>query len=104
MDHSTILAKLLPNSKRSTGHCRRRCRCRRRCPCRVRPTYGVREQELFRFRIVLPDRKNSAKDMAFCPTESFHTAAQGREHAALLALLKLQEDQPLERKLPEPYK
>lgn len=59
---------------------------------------------LFRFRIVLPDRKNSAKDMAFCPTESFHTAAQGREHAALLALLKLQEDQPLERKLPEPYK
>lgn len=65
---------------------------------------GAREQELFRFRIVLPDRKNSAKDMAFCPTESFHTAAQGREHAALLALLKLQEDQPLERKLPEPYK
>eukprot|EP00904_Undaria_pinnatifida_P004891 jgi/Undpi1/1531/HiC_scaffold_11.g04921.m1 len=60
--------------------------------------------ELFRFRIVLPDRKNSAKDMVFCPTESFHTAAQGREHAALLALLKLQEDQPLERKLPEPYK
>ena len=53
---------------------------------------------------MLPDRKNSAKDMAFCPTESSHTAAQGREHAALLALLKLQEDQPLERKLPEPYK
>lgn len=66
--------------------------------------YGPRKQGLFRFRIVLPDRKNSAKDMAFCPTESFHTAAQGREHAALLALLKLQEDQPLERKLPEPYK
>lgn len=62
------------------------------------------DQGLFRFRIVLPDRKNNAKDMAFCPTESFHTAAQGREHAALLALLKLQEDQPLERKLPEPYK
>lgn len=70
-------------------------RTARRSPC---------TQGLFRFRIVLPDRKNSAKDMAFCPTESFHTAAQGREHAALLALLKLQEDQPLERKLPEPYK
>lgn len=65
---------------------------------------AARKQGLFRFRIVVPDRKNSAKDMAFCPTESFHTAAQGREHAALLALLKLQEDQPLERKLPEPYK
>ncbi|CAN0414881.1 unnamed protein product, partial [Ectocarpus sp. 12 AP-2014] len=62
------------------------------------------EPGLFRFRVVLPDRKNSSKDMAFCPTESFHTAAQGKEHAALLALLKLQGDQPLERKLPEPYK
>ncbi|CBN75205.1 conserved unknown protein [Ectocarpus siliculosus] len=62
------------------------------------------EPGLFRFRVVLPDRKNNAKDMAFCPTESFHTAAQGKEHAALLALLKLQGDQPLERKLPEPYK
>lgn len=53
---------------------------------------------------MIPDRKNSAKDLSFLPTMSFNTAAQGKEHAALLALLKLQEDQPLERKLPEPYK
>lgn len=61
-------------------------------------------QETFRYRLVVPDRKNSAKDMAFSTTDSFDTAAQARENAALLALLKLQTDQPLERKLPEPYK
>lgn len=59
---------------------------------------------MFRSQIVIPDRKNSAKDLHFLPTVSFSTAAQAKEHAALLALLKLQEDQPLERKLPEPYK
>lgn len=59
---------------------------------------------MFRFQISIPDRKNSAKDLSFLPTVSFGTAAQAKEHAALLALLKLQEDQPLERKLPEPYK
>lgn len=80
------------------------CLFKHRARARPHATHTERAQGLFRFRIVVPDRKNSAKDMAFCPTESFDTAAQGREHAALLALLKLQEDQPLERKLPEPYK
>lgn len=62
------------------------------------------EPGLFCFQIIIPDRKNSAKDLSFLPTVSFSTMAQAKEHAALLALVKLQEDQPLERKLPEPYK
>ncbi|CAN0324203.1 unnamed protein product, partial [Discosporangium mesarthrocarpum] len=74
---------------------------------RKKPLYHpvkMLEQSQFRMSLVLPDGKNSAKDLAFCPTESFDTKAQAKEHAALLCLLQLQQDQPLERKLPEPYK
>ncbi|CAM9202678.1 unnamed protein product, partial [Chrysoparadoxa australica] len=58
----------------------------------------------FTFRVVLPDPKNSAKDLCYIPTQSFDTIVAAKEHAALLALMSLQSTLPLERKLPEPYR
>jgi hypothetical protein len=59
---------------------------------------------LHRLEVVLPDAKNSSKDLHYCPAESFAAAAQAKEFAALLALMDLQPTLPLERKLPEPYR
>ena len=54
--------------------------------------------------IILPDARNTAKDLHYCPSEKFPTPAQAKEFAALLALMDLQGTLPLEQKLPEPYK
>lgn len=59
---------------------------------------------MHRMEVVLPDPKNSAKDLHYCPTESFPTVTQAKEFAALLALMDLQGTLPLEMKLPEPYR
>jgi hypothetical protein len=39
-----------------------------------------------RFRVVLPDKKNSKDDLTFCPVQSFHTEKVAKDFAALLAL------------------
>ena len=58
----------------------------------------------FRYRVILPDSKNSDKDLIFCPQQPVANQEQAKEEAALLALLSLTPNLPHERKLPEPYK
>ncbi|KAJ0411570.1 hypothetical protein ATCC90586_004220 [Pythium insidiosum] len=57
-----------------------------------------------RMRCILPDDKSSAKDLAFCPEQSFETVEEAKHCAALLALRHLDPRQPLERKLPDPFR
>lgn len=56
-----------------------------------------------KFRVVLPDSKNSKNDLTFCPTQTFPSDSVARDFAALLALFHLQRQFPLERRMPEPY-
>eukprot|EP00929_Paragymnodinium_shiwhaense_P043873 TRINITY_DN22530_c0_g2_i1.p1 TRINITY_DN22530_c0_g2~~TRINITY_DN22530_c0_g2_i1.p1 ORF type:complete len:1435 (+),score=380.84 TRINITY_DN22530_c0_g2_i1:69-4373(+) len=73
---------------------------------RPRPQYrNARswDMEKWHKRVILPDPKNDANSLNFSPWDDSETEAAAREHAALLALLKVQGDLPLERKLPEPY-
>lgn len=58
----------------------------------------------FRVRCVLPDDKNSAKDLKFCPTQEFDTLDEAKHCAALLAFKYIEPQRPLERKLPDPYR
>lgn len=53
---------------------------------------------------MLPDDKNSAKDLKFCPTQDFETLDEAKHCAALLALHYVEPLRPLERKLPDPYR
>ncbi|GLD97023.1 hypothetical protein PINS_up005706 [Pythium insidiosum] len=55
-------------------------------------------------RCILPDDKSSAKDLVFCPEQSFETVEEAKHCAALLALQHLDPRQPLERKLPDPFR
>lgn len=57
-----------------------------------------------RVRCVLPDDKSSAKDLAFCPEQSFDSMDEAKHCAALLALKYLEPLRPHERKLPDPYR
>ena len=57
-----------------------------------------------RFKVLLVDSKNSKNDLHFCPIQSFESDAIAKDYAALLALFQLQNNIPLERKLPEPYR
>jgi len=57
----------------------------------------------YKFRLLLPDKKNSKDDLLFCPVQDFDTEKVAKDYAALLALLHLMPTLPLERKLPEPY-
>merc|ERR1712146_653683 len=54
--------------------------------------------------LLLKDEKKSTKDMRFKPTVGSESNAIAKENAALLGLLALQRNLPLERKLPEPYR
>lgn len=58
----------------------------------------------FRVRCVLPDDKNSTKDLKFCPTQDFDTLDEAKHCAALLAFKYIEPQRPLERKLPDPYR
>ena len=57
-----------------------------------------------RMKVIVPDAKKKDRDLAFAPEQRFDTDELAKEHAALLALTRLQGNLPLERKLPEPYK
>ncbi|KAG1713183.1 hypothetical protein DVH05_000903 [Phytophthora capsici] len=62
------------------------------------------DQSKFRMRCVLPDAKDSAKDLSFCPAEEFDTQDEAKHCAALLALKHVEPLRPHERKLPDPYR
>ncbi|KAK1941324.1 DExH-box ATP-dependent RNA helicase DExH1 [Phytophthora citrophthora] len=62
------------------------------------------DQSKFRMRCVLPDAKDSAKDLSFCPAEEFETLDEAKHCAALLALKHVEPLRPHERKLPDPYR
>lgn len=57
-----------------------------------------------RARCVLPDDKNSSKDLAFCPEQTFESMDEAKHCAALLALKYVEPLRPHERKLPDPYR
>lgn len=57
-----------------------------------------------RVRCVLPDDKNTAKDLTFCPAQDFATLDEAKHCAALLALHHVEPLRPFERKLPDPYR
>ncbi|OWZ15398.1 ATP-dependent RNA helicase [Phytophthora megakarya] len=58
----------------------------------------------FRMRCVLPDAKDSSKDLSFCPAEEFESQDEAKHCAALLALKHVEPLRPHERKLPDPYR
>ncbi|KAL7690424.1 putative RWD domain, RNA helicase HrpA, Helicase superfamily, ATP-binding protein [Plasmopara halstedii] len=58
----------------------------------------------FRMRCVLPDAKDSSKDLNFRPEQEFDTQDDAKHCAALLALKHVEPLQPYERKLPDPYR
>ena len=58
----------------------------------------------FKYRCIVPDGKDSEKDLFFVPAHPVENEEQAKEEAALLALLQLTPNLPHERKLPEPYK
>jgi ATP-dependent RNA helicase DHX57 len=59
---------------------------------------------VYKYRCIVPDPKESDKDLFFVPSHSVGNDEQSKEEAALLALLDLTPKLPHERKLPEPYK
>jgi hypothetical protein len=63
-----------------------------------------KKQGLFRYRLILPDPKQSDKDLFFVPSQAVANEEQAKEESAILALFHLTPDLPHERKLPEPYK
>ena len=58
----------------------------------------------FRQRVLLRDPKHNDRSLSFCPVQTSPTLELAREHAALLALLHVNTDLPLERKLPDEFR
>lgn len=63
-----------------------------------------RDEAKFRMRCVLPDAKDSSKDLSFCPEQEFDSQDEAKHCAALLALKHVEPLRPHERKLPDPYR
>eukprot|EP00439_Symbiodinium_sp_Y106_P022785 s428_g2.t2 len=57
-----------------------------------------------RSKVILPDGKDTAKSLEFEPNRDAETPYASREEAAMVALLKLCANLPLERKLPDGYR
>jgi ATP-dependent RNA helicase DHX57 len=68
------------------------------------PRAKTHDTTMFRVRCVLPDGKDSSKDLSFCPAEEFETQDEAKHCAALLALKHMEPLRPHERKLPDPYR
>lgn len=80
------------------------CQSKKRANAQYRRVRAPGGGDKFRMRCVLPDDKNSAKDLAFCPEQSFDTMDEAKHCAALLALKYVEPLRPHERKLPDPYR
>eukprot|EP00494_Astrolonche_serrata_P023823 UN24081 len=73
---------------------------------RIKPRYvnsRCDDPGKFRQRVVLPDGKNTEKDLTFVTRESFASKQVACQHSALLAIKHLTPSLPLERTLPQPY-
>ncbi|KAE9074349.1 DExH-box ATP-dependent RNA helicase [Phytophthora fragariae] len=68
------------------------------------PRAKSRDDTKFRVRCVLPDAKDSSKDLSFCPEQEFDSQDEAKHCAALLALKHVEPLRPHERKLPDPYR
>ncbi|CAH0474125.1 unnamed protein product [Peronospora belbahrii] len=64
----------------------------------------TQDMTMFRMCCVLPDVKDTEKDMRFCPEQEFKTLDEAKHCAALLALKHMEPLRPLERTLPDPYR
>eukprot|EP00522_Entomoneis_paludosa_P010319 CAMPEP_0172441418 /NCGR_PEP_ID=MMETSP1065-20121228/1967_1 /TAXON_ID=265537 /ORGANISM="Amphiprora paludosa, Strain CCMP125" /LENGTH=1439 /DNA_ID=CAMNT_0013190781 /DNA_START=22 /DNA_END=4341 /DNA_ORIENTATION=- len=58
----------------------------------------------YKYRVILPDPKDSKKDLFFVPPSAVANEEQAKEEAALLALVHITPKIPHERTLPEPYR
>jgi ATP-dependent RNA helicase DHX57 len=78
------------------------CKRQRRAPPKFKniETKG----SVYKYRCIVPDPKESDRDLFYVPSHSVGNEEQSKEEAALLALLDLTPKLPHERKLPEPYK
>jgi ATP-dependent RNA helicase DHX57 len=79
------------------------CKRQRRAPPKFK-NIETQKGSVYKYRCIVPDPKESDKDLFFVPSHSVANEEQSKEEAALLALLDLTPKLPHERKLPEPYK
>jgi ATP-dependent RNA helicase DHX57 len=63
-----------------------------------------KQQKVFKVRCIVPDAKDSDKDLILFPQHPVGNEEQAKEEAALLALMHVTPNLPHERKLPEPYR
>ena len=74
------------------------------CKKQKRPPPKFKELKDKKVRCIVPDPKDSDKDLILIPAHAVSNPEQAKEESALLALLHLTPNIPHERKLPEPYK
>eukprot|EP00526_Cylindrotheca_closterium_P003295 CAMPEP_0113647716 /NCGR_PEP_ID=MMETSP0017_2-20120614/25277_1 /TAXON_ID=2856 /ORGANISM="Cylindrotheca closterium" /LENGTH=1482 /DNA_ID=CAMNT_0000559827 /DNA_START=29 /DNA_END=4477 /DNA_ORIENTATION=+ /assembly_acc=CAM_ASM_000147 len=80
------------------------CQKQRRPPPKFKELLNDHTKTNFKVRVIVPDGKDSNKDLILRPARPVGNEEQAREEASLLALLQLTPSLPHERKLPEPYK
>lgn len=79
------------------------CKRQRRPPPKFK-NIEIQKGSVYKYRCIVPDPKESDRDLFFVPSRSVANEEQSKEEAALLALLDLTPKLPHERKLPEPYR
>lgn len=80
------------------------CQKQKRPPPKFKEILQDHQKTKFKVRCIVPDAKDSDKDLFLVPANPVANEEQAQEEAALLALLQLTPSLPHERKLPEPYK
>lgn len=90
--------------KLPSGLLRDFCQKQKRPPPKFKELLKDHSKTKFKVRVIVPDGKDSNKDLILVPAQPVENEEQAREEASLLALLQLTPNLPHERKLPEPYK
>ncbi|CAJ1930609.1 unnamed protein product [Cylindrotheca closterium] len=80
------------------------CQKQKRPPPKFKELMNDHAKKNFKVRVIVPDGKDSNKDLILRPAHPVGNEEQAKEEASLLALLQLTPNLPHERKLPEPYK
>lgn len=80
------------------------CQKQKRPPPKFKELMNDHTKKNFKVRVIVPDGKDSDKDLILVPAKPVGNEEQATEEASLLALLQLTPNLPHERKLPEPYK
>eukprot|EP00980_Cylindrotheca_fusiformis_P005590 scaffold1184_cov132-Cylindrotheca_fusiformis.AAC.11 len=80
------------------------CKKQKRPPPKFKSLLKDQNKSKFKVRVIVPDGKDSNKDLIIVPAKPVANEEQAKEESSLLALLQLTPNLPHERKLPEPYK